>query len=118
VDDGRSMISPCPNRDHHDELERLLMQYEPEPTDSNAADTLIDPEYTAGLAAYNRRFETITDPIWKSRYLDRKACDGVIAPLPDVPHIPVAEEAEMSTASELDGAADGMEREETASVSV
>ncbi|MBN1321330.1 MAG: radical SAM protein, partial [Thermoleophilia bacterium] len=118
VDDGRSMISPCPNRDHHDELERLLMQYEPEPTDSNAADTLVDREYTAGLVAYNRRFEAITDPVWKSRYLDRKACDGVIAPLPDVPDVPVTEEAEMSAASELDGAAGGMEHEETASVSV
>ena len=65
VDNGRSMIAPCPNRDHHDELERLLMRYEPEATDSNAAETLIDPEYTRGLVAYNRRFQAITDPIWK-----------------------------------------------------
>ncbi len=103
VDDGRSMISPCPNRDHHDELERLLMKYELEPTDSNAADTLVDPEYTAGLVAYNRRFEAIADSIWKTRYLDRKTCDGAFAPLPDVPDIAAAEKAEKCAASERAG---------------
>ena len=51
----RSMISPCPSRDHHDELERLLMAFEPEPTDSNAAEALIDPAYTAGLVRGDHR---------------------------------------------------------------
>ncbi len=93
IDQGRSMITPCPNRDHHDELERLLMQYEPEPTDSNAAETLIDPEYTRGLVEYNRRFEAITGGIWQSHYLHRKAApDEAIAPLPEVPMAPLMEE--------------------------
>jgi MoaA/NifB/PqqE/SkfB family radical SAM enzyme len=92
VESGRSTITPCPNRDHHDELERLLLQYEPIPTDSNAADTLIDPEYTRGLVAYNRRFEAITGGIWDKHYLRRKAVeDELFAPLPDVP---VVEELE------------------------
>lgn len=83
---GRSMISPCPSRDHHDELERLLMAFEPEPTDSNAAEALIDPAYTAGLVDYNRRFEAITGPIWQEHYLNRKAAQNeMIAPLPEVP---------------------------------
>ncbi len=88
VDDDRNMITPCPNRDHHDELERLLLQYEPLPTDSNAAETLVDPEYTAGLVAYNRRFEAITAEIWDKHYLHRKvAKDELFAPLPDVPDV-------------------------------
>jgi MoaA/NifB/PqqE/SkfB family radical SAM enzyme len=41
IEDGQSMIAPCPNRDHHDELERLLIEFEPEPTDSNAAEALV-----------------------------------------------------------------------------
>ena len=95
VDDGRSMITPCPNRDHHDELERLLLQYEPLPTDSNAAETLVDPEYTRGLVAYNRRFEAITGGIWENHYRRRKAAkDELLAPLPDVPRVPVEEEGE------------------------
>jgi hypothetical protein len=94
IADVRSMIAPCPNRDHPDELERLLMQHEPEPTDSNAAETLIDPEYTQGLVAYNRRFEAITDGIWASRYLDRTvAKKKSFAPLPDVPVLDQAEES-------------------------
>jgi hypothetical protein len=84
--DRRSLISPCPSRDHHDELERLLMEYEPEPTDTNAAEALIDPDYTSGLVAYNRRFEAITGGIWENHYLRRKAAkDELIAPLPDMP---------------------------------
>ena len=86
IDNGRSMIAPCLNRDHHDELEQLLLRCEPEPTDANAAETLVDPEYTLGLVAYNRRFEAITGGIWKDRYLDRKAAkDELLAPLPEVP---------------------------------
>ncbi len=88
IDDGRSMISPCPNRDHHDELEKLLLQYKPIATDSNAAETLIDPEYTRGLVAYNRRFEALTDGIWETHYLHREAAKGeLFAPLPDIPTI-------------------------------
>ncbi len=86
VRDRRSMMAPCPNRDHHDELERLLIQHEPEPTDTNAADALIDPEYTRGLVEYNRRFEAITGPVWEERYLKRKAGkDELFIPLPDIP---------------------------------
>jgi len=86
IDDGRSMIAPCPNRDHHDELEQLLLHYEPEPTDSNAAETLIDPEYTRGLVAYDRRFEAITGGIWEDHYQQRTAAGNeLFAPLPDVP---------------------------------
>ena len=86
VADGRSQISPCPNRDHHDELEEILARYEPLPTDTNAADALIDPEYTRGLVDRSRRFEALTDEIWKERYLRREAVDGdLFAPLPEVP---------------------------------
>ena len=95
IDNGRSMIAPCLNRDHHDELEQLLMRCEPEPTDANAAETLVDPEYTLGLVAYNRRFEAITGGIWKDRYLDRKAAkDELLAPLPEVPVVAPIKAAE------------------------
>lgn len=86
VRDGRNQMAPCPSRDHHDELERLLMKHEPEPTDANAAEALIDPEYTRGLVEYNRRFEAITNSIWRDYYLHRTAGkDELLAPLPDIP---------------------------------
>jgi MoaA/NifB/PqqE/SkfB family radical SAM enzyme len=86
IDEDRSMLAPCPNRDHHDELERLLLRYEPLPTDANAAETLIDPEYTRGLVAYNRRFEALTGAVWEDHYLRRTAvANELFAPLPEMP---------------------------------
>ncbi|MBG0771441.1 MAG: radical SAM protein [Anaerolineaceae bacterium] len=83
---NRNGLAPCPNRDHHDELEVLLRKYEPEPTDANAFETLIDPEYTKGLVAYNREFEAITNDIWENHYVNRKATkDDLLPPLPDPP---------------------------------
>jgi MoaA/NifB/PqqE/SkfB family radical SAM enzyme len=82
---NRNGLAPCPNRDHHEELEELLRHYEPEPTDSNAADTLVDPEYTNGLKEYNRKFESITGDIWQKHYVE--GLDGkkdTIAPLPEI----------------------------------
>jgi hypothetical protein len=82
----RNGLTPCPNRDHHEELEVLLLQYEPDPTDSNAVQTLVDPEYTEGLVAYNREFEAITVEIWDKHYIHRKGVlDGKLADLPDIP---------------------------------
>lgn len=66
--ENRNGLAPCPNRDHHDELEQLLRKYEPEPIDQNAAETLTDPGYTKGLVAYNRRFEALTGDIWEKHY--------------------------------------------------
>jgi len=81
---GRSTLAPCPSRDHHDELERLLLQFEPEPTDANAVEALLDPAYTEGLLAYSRAFAALTDPIWEERYVRRQAGpDDPIAPLPE-----------------------------------
>lgn len=83
---NRNGLAPCPNRDHHDELEQLLKVHEPDPTDVNAAETLTDPGYTAGLVAYNREYEALTGEIWEKHYLYRSSAqDSSIAPLPDVP---------------------------------
>jgi MoaA/NifB/PqqE/SkfB family radical SAM enzyme len=82
---NRNGLAPCPNRDHHDELEKLLREYEPEPTDTNAAETLIDPDYTRDLTAYNREYEALVGGIWEKHYLHRTAPqDGKVAPLPEM----------------------------------
>jgi len=83
---NRNGLAPCPNRDHHDELEQLVRAYEPDPTDGNAAETLTDPGYTAGLVAYNRKYQAITDEIWEKHYIHRvNGSNGSLAPLPVVP---------------------------------
>ncbi|MCE5207452.1 MAG: radical SAM protein [Chloroflexi bacterium] len=83
---NRNGLAPCPSRDHHDELEKLLMEFEPEPIDINAAETLSDPDYTRGLVAYNQEFETLTHDIWENHYVHRADIqDTSIVPLPDLP---------------------------------
>lgn len=87
-------LAPCPNRDHHDELEQLLRTYRPRPADANALETLTDPGYTAGLAAYHQEFEAITGDIWETHYQHRLTPqDGSIAPLPELPELEESETA-------------------------
>lgn len=82
----RNGLAPCPNRDHHAELEQLLRAFEPDPIDANAADTLTDPAYSSGLVAYGQELEAITGQIWQNHYQrPATAGDGSIAALPDLP---------------------------------
>ncbi|NPV55347.1 MAG: radical SAM protein [Anaerolineae bacterium] len=91
---NRNGLAPCPNRDHHDELAQLLRKHEPDPIDSNAAETLTDPEYTQGLVEYNREFEAITGDIWKQHYIEGdNGHNGSIAPLPELPSSEISEAA-------------------------
>ncbi len=81
----RNGLAPCPNRDHHADMEQLVREYRAVPTDGNAVETLTDPGYTRGLEAYNREYEAITGGIWEDHYQRRRAaCSGTPAPLPHV----------------------------------
>lgn len=93
----RNGIAPCPNRDHHDELEQLIRQFEPEPIDQNAAETLRDPSYSRGLRDYDRKFAALTQEIWKRHYIEGEDGKGdSIAPLPEVPHFSEIKPVEIS----------------------
>ncbi len=62
-------LAPCPMRDHHAELRRLLARHEPDPTDGNARAALLDPEYARGLDRYDAAYEELSSPLWR-RYHD------------------------------------------------
>ncbi len=62
-------LQPCPIRDHHAEFRKLQAQFEPEPLDENARAALLDPEYAKGLEEYDRTYQRMSDPIWKTHYL-------------------------------------------------
>ncbi len=81
----RNDLSPCPNRDHHEELQRMLLEHEPDPTDANAAAALLDPEYSRGLAEYGAAYEALTKRIWENFYLHRALGKKISPePLPDI----------------------------------
>ncbi len=65
-------IMPCPIRDHHAEFQRMVMEHEPDPTDENARDALLDAEYHQGLEEFDRNLAAILDPIWESHYLRKR----------------------------------------------
>jgi MoaA/NifB/PqqE/SkfB family radical SAM enzyme len=78
-------LMPCPMRDHHADLRRLLAEHEPEPTDANAAAALLDAGYVRGLAEYDAAYEAASGPIWDQHYLrPRVDSDGDFRPLPEV----------------------------------
>ncbi|MBC7236803.1 MAG: radical SAM protein [Chloroflexi bacterium] len=66
-------MMPCPNRDHHADLRRLIAVHEPEPIDDNAREALLDPEYARGLASYDAAYQSVTDPLWQQEYLGELA---------------------------------------------
>jgi MoaA/NifB/PqqE/SkfB family radical SAM enzyme len=62
-------LAPCINRDHHNDLLRLIAQREPDPIDENALKALLDPEYICGLENYDQKLQELSGPIWDERYL-------------------------------------------------
>ena len=64
-----NMLSPCPNRDHHNVLEHLIAKYEPEPTDENARAALMDPDYGKGLMEYSKAYRAMADVVWEKHYV-------------------------------------------------
>jgi len=76
---------PCPMRDHHADLRRLLAEHEPEPTDANASAALLDTGYARGLAEYDAAYQAVSGPIWEKHYLrPGVSSDGDIQPLPEI----------------------------------
>ena len=77
-------LMPCPMRDHHADLRRMLAAHEPDPIDANAQAALLDADYARGLAEYDAAYEAASGPLWKDHYLRPGVSpDGGIRPLPE-----------------------------------
>jgi len=81
-------MAPCPIRDHHAELRRLLEEHEPDPIDENAEAALLDPEYAQGLERYDQAFQALSEPVWREHYMQEGAAEAQpepeAAPVEDV----------------------------------
>jgi MoaA/NifB/PqqE/SkfB family radical SAM enzyme len=79
-------MAPCPIRDHHAAFRRVLIEHEPDPTDANATEALLDPEYARGMIAYGEACQSLDEEIWEGHYLrPGDPGNGHVAPLPRVP---------------------------------
>lgn len=69
-------LAPCLIRDHHAELRRLIAQHEPEPSDEEARQALLDPAYAYGMEEYDAAYQTLSESVWQKDYLQPKGCGG------------------------------------------
>lgn len=65
---GKNVINPCPIRDHNAAFRQLVRKHEPDPSDSNAAAAMVDPEYAQGMDAYDEHYQAIVDVMWDKIY--------------------------------------------------
>ena len=84
-DDEGNWLMPCPIRDHHSDLRRLLAEHEPDPTDANARIALLDEGYARSMAENGAAYQAQSEPVWEKHYLRQGASsDGDIRPLPEI----------------------------------
>ena len=64
-----NLLAPCLIRDHHDVLRQLVGDYEPDPTDVNAEEALLDPEFAQAMIEYGQEYQALSGQIWDTQYL-------------------------------------------------
>jgi hypothetical protein len=67
-----NLMNPCPIRDHHADLRRMIAKHEPDPIDINAAQALQDPDYAKGMDAYDAAYQKIVDEVWQKAYIKQQ----------------------------------------------
>ncbi len=64
-----NQIMPCPIRDHHLDMYRMITENNATPTDENAKMSIEDPGYREKMAEYDKKLSELTEPIWKEEYI-------------------------------------------------
>ena len=81
-------LMPCPIRDHHADLRKMIAVHHPEPSDESAQEALLDLDYAAGMDRYDRAYQTLSDVIWQVHYLHEVGTtDNPISDLPVISHL-------------------------------
>lgn len=98
---GGNGLAPCPIRDHHAEIRRVILENEAEPVDASAAAALLDPDYARGLKQYDETLQSLTQDLWKNRYVHRTSpTTAGLDPLPDLPNLQAAAAPELEIVSD------------------
>jgi MoaA/NifB/PqqE/SkfB family radical SAM enzyme len=81
-------LMPCPIRDHHADLRKMIAVHLPEPADESAREALLDLDYAAGMNRYDREYQSLSDVIWQQHYLrEAGPADQSIGDLPDISNL-------------------------------
>lgn len=93
-DGNGNWLMPCPIRDHHADLRKMIAVHQPEPSDESAREALLDLDYAAGMDHYDREYQSLSSVIWQEHYLREVGpADHSIGDLPDISRLIEKQEA-------------------------
>lgn len=64
-----NMLTPCPIRDHHKEMRKIIDETKAQPSDKAAEIALSDKSYYEGMCRYGEAIDNITTNKWKTEFL-------------------------------------------------
>jgi len=67
-----NLILPCPIRDHHEVIWRLLREMKIKAADPSALEILEDEAYHRGMLSYDEELKEVLDPVWDAEF--RRPC--------------------------------------------
>ncbi|OYD13798.1 hypothetical protein CH330_10035 [candidate division WOR-3 bacterium JGI_Cruoil_03_51_56] len=73
ADKVNNWFCPCPIRDHHGELLKIIRECGAKGIDPEAEIALNETEYHEGLIQYGKDFDRLSRPLWEEKYVPRKA---------------------------------------------
>jgi hypothetical protein len=68
-------LAPCIIRDHHHDFRRLLIEHEPDPSDSSATEALLDSDYEKGMIDYGCAYQELSGEVWERCYTCAEQAD-------------------------------------------
>jgi len=66
-----NQIMPCPIRDHHMDMYKMIQKNNARPTDENARAALDDASYRQKMDKYDKELGELTNPIWEKEYITK-----------------------------------------------
>ena len=69
---GKSLLTPCPIRDHNSVMRQLMRKHEATPIDLSASQAIQDGNYAQGMDDYSREYSSLADQVWQRIYIEGK----------------------------------------------
>ena len=67
----KNRLMPCPMRDHHEEICKILKENNVRPLDPYAEEALKSDRYHEQLIDYDKKVAALLDPVWESDFMER-----------------------------------------------
>ena len=65
-----NMLAPCPIRDHHAAMRKIIEETNAKPADESAETALHDDRYYRGMCGYGEMVDSLTNEIWENEFLE------------------------------------------------